>query len=104
MPLTVQDQIPGLYSQEDKAPGQVRVWLKIFDACGRMTYYVTEFDGEDTLFGYMVSPLGADCDELGSSSLAELKSVRNRLGLPLERDLWWNNEVTLEQVMKGERR
>ena len=50
--------------------------LKLFTPTGRMTLYVTEFDGEDTLFGYMVSPLGPDCDEWGYSSLRELAEVR----------------------------
>jgi hypothetical protein len=47
-------------------------------------------EGEAGLFfGYVVSPLGPDCDEWGYFDKRELEQVRNRLGLPLERDVWW---------------
>ena len=58
-----------------------------------------EFDGEDTLFGYMVSPLGPDCDELGYASLAELAGVRNRMGLGIERDLYWDPTTPLTKAV-----
>ena len=37
--------------------------VKFFAPGSRYTFYVTEFDGEDTLYGWWVSALGADCDE-----------------------------------------
>lgn len=77
--------LPPLYSQDGKGSDAI-VYVKLFDPCGRLTLYVTEFDGEDTLYGYMVSPLGEDCNEFGYSSLSELASVRNWLGLGIERD------------------
>jgi len=56
---------------------------------GRMSFFVTEFDGDDTLYGYMVSALGAECDEWGYSSLSELANA-NRFGTPLvERDCYF---------------
>jgi hypothetical protein len=47
---------------------------RIFGA-GRYTYYVTEWDGEDLLFGYVLSPLGSDCDEWGYTSLSEFEAT-----------------------------
>jgi hypothetical protein len=38
------------------------------------------------LFGYCLSPFGADCDEWGYASLNELRTTRVR-GLTIERDL-----------------
>ncbi len=38
------------------------------------------------LFGYCLSPFGAESDEWGYASLAELRSLRVR-GLTIERDL-----------------
>jgi hypothetical protein len=61
------------------------VLAKFFDPCGQWTWYATEFDGEDTLFGIVN---GFEV-ELGYFSLSELQSVRNRLGLGIERDLYW---------------
>lgn len=85
MTKEVRKKLPALGSQDGRGFEAV-AHLKIFDCFGRMTLYVTEFDGDDTLFGYMVSPLGENFDEWGASSLKELMATRNRVGLPLERD------------------
>lgn len=67
---------------------------------GRMSFFVTEFDGDDTLYGYMISPLGPDCDEWGYSSLSELAEA-NRNGLPLvERDCYFA-ERPVRDCIKG---
>jgi Protein of unknown function (DUF2958) len=60
--------------------------VKFFDPCGAATWIITEMmsDG-DSLFG--IADLGFGCPELGYLSLAELKSVRGRFGLGIERDL-----------------
>lgn len=92
--------LPPLYSQDGKGQDAL-VYLKLFGP-GRITLYVTEFDGEDTFFGYMLSPLGEDCDEFGYSSLAELASIFR--GYPLiERDCYWDNEgkVTVRECVEG---
>ncbi|HET8797640.1 MAG TPA: DUF2958 domain-containing protein [Thermoanaerobaculia bacterium] len=75
-------------SQDGRGMDAVVV-VKYFFPAGRYTLFVTEaeVDGEDVrLFGYCLSPFGADCDEWGYASLAELQSVRVR-GLAIERDL-----------------
>ncbi len=52
--------------------------------------YACEFNPEEGLFfGYVVSPLGPDCDEWGYFDKLELERVTNRWHLPLERDVWW---------------
>lgn len=74
---------------QERLGDQAKVIVKYFFPAGRYTLYVTEaeLDGDDaTLFGYCLSPLGADCDEWGYASLAELRDVRVR-GLTIERDL-----------------
>jgi hypothetical protein len=76
-------KIPPLYSQENvKDP---IVYAKYFTPDSCWTWYVLEFDGEDTFFGY-VDGLSS---ELGYFSLSELEKVRGPLGLPVERDLYW---------------
>jgi hypothetical protein len=78
--------LPPLYSQDGEGMEAV-AHVKFFHPMSRYTFYVTEFDGDDTLFGYCVSPLGPDCDELGYASLAELTALRaGPFNLPLERD------------------
>ena len=56
--------------------------VKFFTPDGNWTWYASEFDGEDTFFGLV----DGHVRELGSFSLSELKSVRGRFGLPIERD------------------
>lgn len=68
--------------------------VKYFDPCGAATWIITELmlaEGEgaepDMLFG--LCDLGMGCPELGYVSLAELRSVTGRLGLGIERDLYF---------------
>ena len=83
----IRKQLPELYSQE-KTTDPLCV-VKFFYPAGRGTWYGIEFDGKDSFFGYVVSPLGPDCDELGYFSLLELRSARGHFGLGIERDYHW---------------
>lgn len=76
----IKSKLPLLYSGEEvKDP---MVWCKYFTPDSSWTWYVLEFDGVDTFFGLVD---GFE-EELGYFSLAELQSVRGKLGLPIERD------------------
>lgn len=79
--------LPALYSTESVPAEDKIVQVKFFHPCGRFTFYAVEFDGEDTFFGFCVSPLGPECDEWGYASLEEFKTVKGHLGLGIERDL-----------------
>jgi hypothetical protein len=52
--------LPALGAQDGKGDEAI-AYVKLFCPFGRLTLYVTEFDGNDTLFGYMVSAPVADC-------------------------------------------
>ena len=74
--------------------------VKYFDPCGAATWIITELmpaEGEgaepDILFG--LCDLGFGCPELGYVSLAELKSVPGRLGLGIERDLYFRRRYPI---------
>ena len=60
--------------------------VKLFTPDANATWLLTEIDpgDEDAAFG--LCDLGLGCPEIGYVSLAELASVRGRLGLPVERD------------------
>jgi hypothetical protein len=93
MPAAIRSKLPKLYSQE-KNPDPMVV-VKFFSPYSGATWYVTEFDGQDTMFGW--SDLGHGEGELGYISLDELESA-NRKGLPLvERDLYFR-PVPLSKV------
>ena len=60
--------------------------VKLFTPDGGATWLLTELDDDgDTAFG--LCDLGMGFPELGCVSLAELQSVRGKLGLPVERDI-----------------
>ncbi len=95
MPEDLRSRLPQLYSQENEKDPMV--WGKFFSPYSGYTLYITEFDGDDTLFGYVT---GMDSDELGYSSLNELASAE-RGGLPLiERDKYFTPK-RLSEVKKG---
>jgi hypothetical protein len=69
--------------------------VKFFNPTGAATWLITEMmpDEPDILFG--LCDLGMGCPELGYVSLAELESVRSRLGLGIERDLYFTARFPL---------
>jgi len=95
-------KLPMLYAGETKKPEEIQVPLKIMSTWGaNLRIYITEFDGQDVMFGYVDNRSTGE-GELGYFSLGEL-SVKKR-GFPLfERDKWWNEKTTLKQVMDASR-
>lgn len=79
------DALPKLRAQDGKGD-EATAYVKFFHPWSRYTLYVTEFDGDDQLYGWCVSPLGADCDEWGYSSLREIAAVEV-MGCGVERDM-----------------
>jgi hypothetical protein len=62
--------------------------VKLFNPSGAVVWLITEMmDDGDTLFG--LCDLGFGSPELGYISLAEIESVKNSLGLGVERDLYF---------------
>jgi hypothetical protein len=60
--------------------------VKLFTPDAQCTWLLTEIDeGTDLAFG--LCDLGMGVSELGYVSLTELRTVRGKLGLPVERDL-----------------
>lgn len=88
--------LPALYSQDGKGL-DATAYVKFFHPSSRYTLYVTEFDGDDTMFGYVLSPLGQDCDEFGYSSLAEITALKVR-GLGVEQDLYFEPTTIREAI------
>ena len=105
----VEKLLPLLYSQEKVEDPVVHV--KFFDPCGSWTWLAYEggwCDGDGKYVGTQ-EEAGSNGDylffglvqgfevELGYFSLKELSSVRGKMGLPLERDLYFK-PVPLSQV------
>jgi hypothetical protein len=67
--------------------------VKLFTPDAQCTWLLTELGLDDIAYG--LCDLGLGCPELGYVSLAELATVRGKLGLPVERDLHFNADKTL---------
>lgn len=94
-------KLPSLYTNEDKSAAETKVPLKLFNPCGSATWYITEMNPESGLmFGYVT---GVDYPELGYTDFNELKAVRLRFGMKIERDMHWDSNNTLAEVMNGEK-
>lgn len=94
---SISKQLAPIGATSEKPASEVLVPLKLFDPCGSGTWFITEFDGEDLMFGlcYIFEP------ELGYVSFKELQSVRNPFGLGIERDKFWNGKTTLQEVQNA---
>lgn len=82
---TLEKQLPALYSQ-DGLKDEAIAYAKFFTPDSNWTWYATEYSPESkTLFGLVD---GHD-KELGYFTLSDLESVRGRLNLSVERDLYF---------------
>jgi hypothetical protein len=61
--------------------------VKLFTPDAGCTWLLTELDPQEPDIAFGLCDLGMGYPELGYVSLAELASVRGKLGLPIERDL-----------------
>jgi hypothetical protein len=61
--------------------------VKLFTPDAGATWLLTEIDPDDMDHVFGLCDMGLGCPELGWLSLAELREVGGKLGLPVERDL-----------------
>jgi len=85
--LTVEDRVRLLVNALADERDNLFPVVKLFTPDAGATWLLVECDPDepDRLFG--LCDLGLGCPELGYVSLDEIKQVRGRLGLPVERDL-----------------
>ena len=69
--------------------------VKLFTPDGSGTWLLSELDPLDPNRAFGLCDLGMGTPELGYVDLQELASVRGRLGLPVERDLYFRPKGTL---------
>lgn len=101
MPLLTDDireQLPELYANEDLGLDAQAV-VKFFTPDSNWTWYASEFDGQDIFFGLVA---GHEV-ELGYFSLSELEQALGPLGLPIERDRYFE-PTTLRDLQEQHRR
>jgi hypothetical protein len=84
----IRQQLPRLYATEKTPLLEKVAVVKFFDPCSGWTWYAVEGQEDDGEFLFWGLVRGHE-DEWGYFSLAELAGVRNRRGLPIERDLYF---------------
>ena len=93
----IRRKLPPLYTNEDKGTEALAL-VKFFTPDSSWTWYASEFDGDDLFFGLA---LGVE-PELGYFRLSELQAVRGRLGLPVERDKFFEPTPLRELLAQHE--
>lgn len=95
--------LPKLYAQDGKGENAI-VHAKLFDPCSGWTWYVLEGEQTEDLgdgrteFELFCLVEGHET-EYGYSMLSELEAVRNKLGLPLERELYSGTPCPLWKIL-----
>ena len=69
--------------------------VKLFTPDAGCTWLLVSLDPDEPDHAYGLCDLGLGCAEIGSVSIAEIKSIRGAVGLPPERDLHFQAEGTL---------
>ena len=64
--------------------------VKLFTPDGSATWLLTEMDPEDHDIVYGVCDLGLGCVEYGPVRVSELRVIRGKLMLPVERDRYFS--------------
>ena len=72
--------------------------VKLFDPTGSSTWYLSELD-PNTNVAFGLCDLGVGCAELGYVSLNELSNLKVKMGLGIERDLYFTPK-TFDELQK----
>ena len=83
----------------NKRAENIKVITKFFMPDGAGKWFITDWLPEDDVFFGYCSLGNPDFAELGYVSKTELESLRGHLGMPVERDLHWDSNTTLREVM-----
>lgn len=69
--------------------------VKLFTPDGSGTWLISEIDPEEPDYAFCLADLGMGCPEMGGVLISELKALRGKLGLPVERDLHFKARAPL---------
>lgn len=89
----IRKKLPPLLAQDGKG-GKAVAYVKFFTPDANWTWWAVEgepvkdAEGKEVDFHFFGLVHG-HCKELGYFSLKELESIRGPMGLPIERDLYW---------------
>jgi hypothetical protein len=79
-------KLPALYATEKVELKDKKIYMHFFLAGS--DWYIAEFDGHDTMFGYAILNGDTEMAEWGYISLAELKAIKLSF-MQVDRDIHW---------------
>ncbi len=100
LPKKIRKMLPALYAQDGKG-GKSIAYVKFFTPDSSWTWYATEGEpvkdesGAEIDFMFFGLVDGFE-KELGNFCLSELEQARGKMGLPIERDLFWTPKTLAE--------
>jgi len=95
MTKEIEKSLPALYATDSVPCEDKEIKVKYFTPDSNWTWYGVEFDPKTGIFfGYVI---GFE-SEWGNFSLKELEETHGKLGLPIERDLYWE-PCTLQDIL-----
>jgi len=101
LPCKIRERLPSLGGQDDKG-GKALAYAKCFCPSSSWTWYITEGSpvrskNNDVVDYILFGLVDGQFKELGYFRLSELESVNGPMGLPIERDLYWQPK-TLQEI------
>lgn len=82
----LEKQLPALYAQDGKG-NEAIAYAKFFTPDANWTWYATEYSPETKTFFGLID--GHD-KELGYFTLTDLETIRGKMNLPVERDMYFS--------------
>jgi len=75
--------------------------VKLFTPDASFTWLISEINPEEPEIAFGLCDLGMGMPELGYIYLPEIFALRGKLGLPVERDLWFEGKHPLSTYAKA---
>jgi len=87
--------------QNSDDPIDFKPVVKLFSPDGACTWLLTELGPDQKAFG--LCDLGLGEPEIGYVSIEEIQKLRGKMGLPVERDRWFEADKTLSEYAREAR-
>ena len=99
IPKRIVDRLQPLEEKDHLDMEKIKVPLKLFNPLGSETWYIFQYDQEKDLAYGLIDTGNHYEAELGYIDIGELKNKELPLGLGIDRDINWDPEITLHQVV-----
>ncbi len=103
MKLFTEAQMRQLLKNGDSSDDDHVPVVKLFTPDAACTWLLTDIDPKDPDYAFGLCDLGLGFPELGSVYLPEIKALRGKLGLPVERDKFFEGRYPISVYAEAAR-